>query len=149
MAPNSYPAVSECLSARANISYVNNTAIMARNLVQQSQRLCTVPVFLAPAFSSTVTSYPARRPFSSSPVVQNQIPRGNRDKNKNRGVSAIRRTGPRQPLSVSKLGPLPKPVADPTAARAEFEVNPNHGLWGFFENKEALIPGGEESSHGT
>src|SRR5580700_3497712 len=58
---------------------------------------------------------------SSSP---NAYPR---DHNRERGVSTVRRTGPRQPLSVSKE-PLPKPVLDP-AMRSKVIVDPDDGLW--------------------
>ena len=55
-----------------------------------------------------------------------------RETNRNRGLSALRRTGLRkgQTLSV-KLENLPKPVLD-RAQRAEVEVDPEHGLWKFF-----------------
>lgn len=55
-----------------------------------------------------------------------------RDGNPNRGVSALRRTGlrRRQTLSV-KVEDLPKPVLD-SKQRSQVDVDPNHGLWGFF-----------------
>src|ERR1700709_2781884 len=57
-----------------------------------------------------------------------------RDNNRERGVSTARRTGPRQPLSVSKT-PLPKPVLDPSK-RSKVEVDEDHGLWDFFHSKD-------------
>ncbi|RKF55244.1 54S ribosomal protein L4, mitochondrial [Golovinomyces cichoracearum] len=60
-----------------------------------------------------------------------------RDMNRDRGVSTRRRTGLRQPLSVSKT-PLPKPVLDPTR-HSEYKVSEDHGLWGFFHSREKSI----------
>ncbi|EED20621.1 50S ribosomal protein L4 [Talaromyces stipitatus ATCC 10500] len=80
------------------------------------------PPFLAPAvhgkfqsanFSSTASN--AARHFP--------------DKSKQRGVSAIHRTGPRYPLTVAKF-PLPVPVTKENLPPRE--NNPNHGLWAFF-----------------
>jgi large subunit ribosomal protein L47 len=80
--------------------------------------------------------------FSSS--SSNAFPR---DHNRNRGVSTIRRTGPRQPLSVSKE-PLPKPVLDP-ALRSKVSVDPDHGLWEFFHSKDKPLNTPEEDNeHG-
>ena len=70
-----------------------------------------------------------------------------RDRNRERGVSSMRRTGPRQPLSVSKT-PLPKPVLDPSK-RSKVEVDPNHGLWQFFHSKDKPMNTPEEDyEHG-
>ncbi|MCJ1331392.1 54S ribosomal protein L4 mitochondrial [Thelotrema lepadinum] len=63
--------------------------------------------------------------FSTTP------PRPHKSGNKKRGVSALRRTGPRIPLSVSSE-PLPQPVLDP-ARRSKIQVNEKHGLWDFFD----------------
>jgi large subunit ribosomal protein L47 len=59
-----------------------------------------------------------------------------RDGNPNRGVSALRRTGlrRRQTLSV-KPEDLPKPVID-SKQRSQVDVDPNHGLWGFFNRDQ-------------
>lgn len=57
----------------------------------------------------------------------------NRDQNKNRGLSVIRQTGPREHLSVSGL-PLPRPLS-----AEEFpavKVDASHGLWDLFYSKE-------------
>jgi large subunit ribosomal protein L47 len=51
-----------------------------------------------------------------------------------RGVSTQRRTGPRQPLSVSKTE-LPQPVLDPSK-RTKVKVDDDHGLWEFFRHKD-------------
>ncbi|KAI5271773.1 MRP-L47-domain-containing protein [Aureobasidium subglaciale] len=82
------------------------------------------PAFLLPSLFTSSFS-------TSSPAA------ARRDGNRNRGVSALRRTGlrPRQTLSV-KVKDLPKPVTDITQ-RSEIDVDPDHGLWGFF-NRDRL-----------
>ncbi|KAI9871296.1 MAG: 54S ribosomal protein L4 mitochondrial [Pleopsidium flavum] len=101
------------------------------------------PAFLAPCLStikppsSTQTSRFSTSPSQSFP----------RDNSRNRGVSAIRRTGPRQPLSVSKE-PLPQPVLDPKK-RGKVKVDENHGLWEFFnKDKKPLSTPEEDHAHG-
>lgn len=72
-----------------------------------------------------------------------------RDGNKDRGLSALRRTGlrPRQTLSV-RNEPLPQPVLD-KAKRSKVEVDPDHGLWQFFNKEKRILALPEEdSSHG-
>jgi large subunit ribosomal protein L47 len=61
-------------------------------------------------------------------------------------VSAIRRTGPRAPLSIAEYE-LPRPVTDPSP-RKEFKTNPKHGLWSFFNaDKTAMSSPEEEHAH--
>ncbi|CAL5869690.1 uncharacterized protein PFLUO_LOCUS3920 [Penicillium psychrofluorescens] len=87
------------------------------------------PPYLAPSLHFPSSRSGQSSSFSSTAVAA-------RDLNKNRAVSAIHRTGPRYPLSVSKY-PLPKPVS-PEDMKPR-DPNPNHGLWGFFPpNHEAL-----------
>ena len=70
-----------------------------------------------------------------------------RDMNRNRGVSALNRTGPRQPLSVSKEA-LPRPVLDPSK-RTKYPVDKDHGLWDFFnKNRTTLSTPEEDDAHG-
>lgn len=72
--------------------------------------------------------------------------RPNRDHNKQRGLSVIRRTGPREVLSVSGV-PLPRPVdaKDFPAVKTD----PNHGLWDFFYSRDkALNTPSEDRAHG-
>lgn len=58
---------------------------------------------------------------------------------RNRGVSALRRTGPRKSQTLSvKVADLPKPVTDPSR-RSEVQVDPNHGLWDFFYPQRTAI----------
>ncbi|POS78630.1 50S ribosomal protein L4 [Diaporthe helianthi] len=70
----------------------------------------------------------------------------NRDHNRNRGLSAIRRTGTREVLSVDNV-PLPRPVS-----AKEFPAvvtDAHHGLWDFFYSKEKpLNTPQEDAAHG-
>jgi large subunit ribosomal protein L47 len=72
--------------------------------------------------------------------------RDNKDHNKTRGESAIRRTGTRWRLSVSDE-PLPKPLKPEDLAPVE--TDPNHGLWEFFADRVTVAsPPEEEAKHG-
>ena len=84
------------------------------------------PAFLMPSLVSSQTSA-----FStSSPAL------ARRDHNKSRGVSALRATGPRKRQTLSaRLDELPKPV--PEEQLSPVQVDPDHGLWQFF-NRERL-----------
>ncbi|KAF8539275.1 mitochondrial 39-S ribosomal protein L47 (MRP-L47)-domain-containing protein [Trichophaea hybrida] len=76
-----------------------------------------------------------------------QFPRRiTRDRNPNRGVSAVRRQPHKEPLGVEKYG-LPQPVVDP-ARHTQVETDPDHGLWGFFHDKKALPTPEEDDKHG-
>ncbi|KAI9843102.1 MAG: 54S ribosomal protein L4 mitochondrial [Thelocarpon superellum] len=102
------------------------------------------PTFLAPAFGfpNVIRSTAPRSSFSTS--HSHALPR---DRSRGRGVSAVNRTGPRQPLSVSKE-PLPKPVLDP-AKRSQVPVDPDHGLWHFFnEARMTLSTPEQDYAHG-
>ncbi|KAF2455106.1 mitochondrial 39-S ribosomal protein L47 (MRP-L47)-domain-containing protein [Lineolata rhizophorae] len=104
----------------------------------------------SPSLSSAPASAPAspltsaRRAFSTAAarLTRHRGPRG--DRNANRGVSALRRTGlrPRQTLSVGKDG-LPTPVFD-AGKRARPEGDEDHGLWGFFGERRKCILTPEE-----
>ncbi|KIW81000.1 hypothetical protein Z517_04023 [Fonsecaea pedrosoi CBS 271.37] len=119
-----------------------------------------IPLFLAPAFArpSTITA------TSSTPIIRSYATqkeekkshtnwalhaRPKIDRNKKRGVSAIRRTGPRSMRGLWKY-PLPVPVArDHRGTAAEYAESADHGLWGFFDkSKQALLAPDDESSHG-
>lgn len=102
------------------------------------------PVFLAPILASTSKSVPPHSYFStSSPLCE----RRKRDGNPNRGVSALRRTGLRYPVGMSKE-PLPQPVLDPNK-RTKIKTDENHGLWGFFNNQRTSLSTPEEdNAHG-
>jgi large subunit ribosomal protein L47 len=97
------------------------------------------PAFLIPSLLA-----PVQQKSSFSSTTSTFYPR---DNNRERGVSTIRRTGLRQPLSVSKT-PLPKPVLDPSK-RSKVDVDEDHGLWEFFHSKDKPMNTPEEDSdHG-
>ena len=67
-----------------------------------------------------------------------------RDNNRFRGVSPLRRTGLRNPVSVSNE-PLPKP----RNKLPRVQVDPNHGLYGFFAGHDKLMnTPAEDKEHG-
>ena len=77
-----------------------------------------------------------------------QVPLKGAERNKNRGVSALRRTGPRTVRALSKE-PLPQPVLDP-ARRSKIQVNGKHGLWEFFDKEKTPFEKPEViAAHGT
>ncbi|KAH8804843.1 54S ribosomal protein L4, mitochondrial [Xylogone sp. PMI_703] len=109
-----------------------------RGLLQHRSVFQIPPPFLLPALVAPTQS------TSFSTTSSRSFPR---DYNRQRGVSTQRRTGPKEPLSVSK-SPLPVPVLDP-AKRSKVEVDPNHGLWQFFHSKDKPMNTPEEDdSHG-
>lgn len=80
--------------------------------------------------------FPSVSRFSTT---SRQEKRARRDMNRQRGVSTIYRSGPREPLSVSGE-PLPRPVKTPPRPT----VNADHGLWGFFQEPNKLMNTPEE-----
>ena len=110
----------------------------AAQLLLKTSRAQHIPLsFLAPLIVKTQTSL-----FSTSPHTF--FPR---DYNRERGVSTVRRTGPRQPLGVSN-DPLPEPVLDPKK-RSKVRVDENHGLYQFFHSKDKPMNTPEEDNkHG-
>lgn len=110
-----------------------------RRLLRPSRLQNTPPAFLLPAVLSPKQH---ASPFSST--TSSLFPR---DNNRERGVSTQRRSGLRQPVSVSKT-PLPKPVLNPDK-HAAIEVDEDHGLWEFFHNKDKPMNTPEEDyAHG-
>ena len=108
--------------------------------------LCRIEIlpFLYPGALRASASTVQTSSFSTTPVSQLRT----RDRNKNRAVSGLRRTGPRYPLSVSKE-PLPQPVLDP-ARRSKVPVDENHGLWDFFgKDRKGLTTPEEMAAHGS
>lgn len=100
--------------------------------------------FLAPSLHTTRST-----PQTSVSRFSTSSPQWARDNNRNRGVSALRRTGPRrrQTLSVKKED-LPIPVLNPKL-KSKVEVDEDHGLWGFFNKERRLLATPEEDlAHG-
>lgn len=117
----------------------------------KSTRCCTIvasgwqqpPTFLAPAWARTTSIHQPQSHFSTTSTLSKR----HADKNRKRGISALRGTGPRYPLSVSKV-PLPRPVLDHTKRTAP-KSDPDHGLWQFFgDKKQALMTPEEMAAHG-
>ncbi|KAK3905441.1 mitochondrial 39-S ribosomal protein L47 (MRP-L47)-domain-containing protein [Staphylotrichum tortipilum] len=72
--------------------------------------------------------------------------RSNKDANKKRGQSALRRSGTRWRLSTTDE-PLPQPV--PRDQLPQIETDPDHGLWDFFPSRETVANTPEEDAkHG-
>ncbi|RDL33657.1 54S ribosomal protein L4, mitochondrial [Venustampulla echinocandica] len=112
---------------------------VARQLLRASRTRNIPPTFLLPSLLSGAQQ---TSPFSSTSSTYYP-----RDNNRERGVSTQRRTGLRQPVSVSKT-PLPKPVLNPEK-RSKVEVDPDHGLWQFFHSKDKPMNTPEEDhAHG-
>lgn len=78
--------------------------------------------------------------FHNSPVFEARA-RITRDNNRNRGVSAIHRKYPKDPLSVSKV-PLPEPAT--LEEQRPVAVDSDHGLYGFFAKDGKGLPTPEE-----
>ncbi|KAF3891838.1 Mitochondrial 54S ribosomal protein YmL4 [Trichophyton interdigitale] len=96
------------------------------------------PPFLAPALYSPIISVSPSSKFSTSASFQ--------DRNKNRGVSAIHRSGLKHRLSVSKFK---LPVPENPERHEPRVLNPEHGLWDFFlPNKQAFPTPEQEHAHG-
>lgn len=93
------------------------------------------PAFLLPSLASQSSCFSTSTP--------------SHDRNRNRGVSALRRTGlrKRQTLSV-KATDLPKPVLD-LDKHSKVQVDPEHGLWQFFNRERTSIATPEaDNAHG-
>ncbi|PQE31631.1 50s ribosomal l4 protein [Rutstroemia sp. NJR-2017a WRK4] len=104
-----------------------------RNLLQSRKTGNIPPTFLLPCLQSqNFFNKPSASQTSSFSTTNTLL--FPRDHNRSRGVSSQRRTGPRQPLSVSKTE-LPQPVLDPSK-RAKVKVDDDHGLWEFFRHKD-------------
>ena len=116
-------------------------------LRQAASPLCARP--------SVQTQTQQRSSFSTSPVLEKRRKYHPRDNNRLRGVSSIRRTGPREFLSVSN-SPLPRPALTAAAkeakeaayAAARPEIDPEHGLWQFFYDKQVAQPPTKDAAHG-
>ncbi|MCJ1447555.1 MAG: 54S ribosomal protein L4 mitochondrial [Stictis urceolatum] len=102
-----------------------------------------LPIFLAPCVLRSSSTVQQITRFSTTARRTVNL----RDRNKQRGVSALRRTGPKKSLSVSGE-PLPRPVLDPIR-RSKISVKEDHGLWQFFtkDKKPQVLPE-VEAQHG-
>ncbi|KAK0268155.1 54S ribosomal protein L4 mitochondrial [Friedmanniomyces endolithicus] len=113
--------------------HCTSASLLRSTILSSSTCVSTLPPpFLLPAFAQTAS-------FCSTPIHH-----ARKDHNRNRGVSALRHTGigKNQRLSV-RVSALPQPVLDP-ARRSAVEVDPDHGLWGFFSKERTLISTPEE-----
>ncbi|CAK7231930.1 54S ribosomal protein L4 mitochondrial [Sporothrix bragantina] len=96
-----------------------------------------------------------RSSFSTSPVLEKRRKYQPRDNNRLRGVSSIRRTGPREFLSVSN-SPLPQPALTVGAKEAKEaayaatrpEIDADHGLWQFFYDQQVAQSPVKDAAHG-
>jgi hypothetical protein len=97
----------------------------------------SLPAFFFPAAQCTR--------FSTSPT------KCKKDNNSNRGVSAVRRTGPRprQTLSVMQKDFAKQKLPKPVPIVEKITGTPDHGLWDFFKDKQLLQTPVQEQSHGT
>ena len=122
-----------------------------RRLLKPARAHSAPPAFLIPSLgAATLPQHRQHHPHQqqqSSPFSCTSSSAYPRDMNRNRGVSSVRRTGPRQPVSVSKTE-LPKPELD-ASKRAKALGDPDHGLWGFFHSKDKPMNTPEEQwEHG-
>ena len=109
---------------------------MGQLLLKQARAQHIQLPFLAPSLLKSGNAFSTSSPASYP-----------RDMNRERGVSTVRRTGPRQPLSVSN-DPLPVPVTD-ASKRTQITVDENHGLYDFFHSKDKPMNTPEENNaHG-
>ncbi|CAK7228542.1 54S ribosomal protein L4 mitochondrial [Sporothrix curviconia] len=96
-----------------------------------------------------------RSSFSTSAVLEKRHKYHPRDNNRLRGVSSIRRTGPREFLSVSN-DPLPRPALTAAAKEAKEaaytaarpEIDADHGLWQFFYDQQVAQSPTKDAAHG-
>ena len=113
----------------------------------RTQRKGLPPIFLAPLLAFTPNHSAQRNAFSTTTPV-NSRKKKRVDGNPHRGESALRRTGPKTFLEMSKM-PLPQPVLNPKR-RSKVETDPDHGLWGFFNrDRQALSTPTADNAHGT
>lgn len=109
---------------------------MAQSALFISRHIQVVPrtFSLPPAFLIPSFSYQQSAKFSSTPLNA-----ARKDGNRMRGVSALRRTGPRKSMTPS-VDPtkIPRPVKrDPFQG---VEVDYDHGLYDFFHERDVPFP---------
>ncbi|EQB49812.1 hypothetical protein CGLO_10817 [Colletotrichum gloeosporioides Cg-14] len=96
-----------------------------------------------PASSTAVSATRPRIATSAFSTSAAHSKRKTRDSNRLRGVSSMRRTGPREPLSVSW-----EEIPRPADYKPKVGVDPKHGLWEFFYDKKLLQTPKETQAHG-
>ncbi len=129
--------VTMSISVQTSPLCLRNTTAQLSSIFLAPNSLPTFPAILQISKFSTTTALSARQ----------KPHKKRRHGNPHRGESALRRTGLRYPVGMSKE-PLPQPVLDPKR-RSKIEGDPNHGLWGFFNSKKKLFtPIKEESAFG-
>lgn len=134
-------AIASCNAGRIALTMPPLPTIRIGRTTLNSNPVDLVFPFLAPSLQCTRnTPHNSVARFSTSPVSWKR-----RDNNPNRGVSALRHTGPRkrQTMSVS-LEDLPKPVKPERAVEGDTE----HGLWGFFRDQKLMRTPADEAQHG-
>ena len=139
-----YPCHSTSLADSQNrLLRLFSPSLMARILsptVRLFRSIDEAPVILAPR----TPYFMQNTSFSTTSAIRQKhqkIPR------RRRGVSALRRTGPKIAFSVSKE-PLPVPVLD-SSKRSKVKVDDGHGLWGFFsKDKKPLVTPEAQAAHG-
>ena len=89
---------------------------------------------VSPAFPLAQVTSAKTAGFSTTAPLCKRKRKTNKDNNKNRGVSSIYRSGPREPLSMSSV-PLPKP----RDFKPKINVDEKHGLWDFFPGPGKLM----------
>ncbi|KAK1844808.1 50s ribosomal protein l4 [Colletotrichum chrysophilum] len=96
-----------------------------------------------PANPTSVSATRQRIATSAFSTSAAHSKRKTRDSNRLRGVSSMRRTGPREPLSVSW-----EEIPQPADYKPKVGVDPKHGLWDFFYGKQLLQTPKETQAHG-
>ncbi|KAI1767392.1 MRP-L47-domain-containing protein [Hypoxylon sp. FL1150] len=122
------PALGRLLSSAGN-QYAANTPSCTSVLAAVSTRAAAVVSQQSCPFSST---------------AERSMRRPRRDNNRLRGLSSIYRSGPRFRMNVDK-----NEVPVPADYKPEVAVDPAHGLWDFFYDKEKLLlTPREDAEHG-
>ena len=109
-------------------------------------RLYPVYMTISPWPFPLAQTFQPNRPFSASPSLSRRRIQF-RDNNPDRGVSSLRRSGPREFLSVSDE-PLPQPAKFSIIEEARKRVDPEHPLWEFFYDKKLAETPENLTKHG-
>lgn len=141
-------AARPCLQRALQTCRQQGGSSSSRSLAASPSRPFLLSPARAPAAAQQQQQQQGARLFSTTEPQQKRQGnrRANRDHNRARGLSAVRRTGTREVLSVHDAA-LPRPVS---AARfPRVETDPEHGLWGFFYARDKpLNTPAEDNAHG-